>query len=98
MSGQGRAAAAPEDLARLLVERVNAGDLDGVVALYEAITVSAAGKPALDDVRGRSSSGVKHQSHRSRESGGGHGEFGASGGCLKAPVSRLRLRWGRRSG
>lgn len=28
-------AAEPEDLARLLVERVNAGDLDGVVALYE---------------------------------------------------------------
>ncbi len=28
-------AAEPEDLARLLVERVNAGDLDGVVARYE---------------------------------------------------------------
>ena len=41
MSGQGRAAAAPEDLARLLVERVNAGDLDGVVALYEADAVLA---------------------------------------------------------
>ena len=25
----------PEDLARLFVERVNAGDLDGLVALYE---------------------------------------------------------------
>ncbi|MHB1538093.1 MAG: YybH family protein [Solirubrobacteraceae bacterium] len=25
----------PEDLARLLIERVNAGDLDGVVDLYE---------------------------------------------------------------
>lgn len=41
MSGQGPAAAVPEDLARLLVERVNAGDLDGVVALYEADAVLA---------------------------------------------------------
>ncbi|MGH2909629.1 MAG: YybH family protein [Solirubrobacteraceae bacterium] len=31
----------PEDLARLLVERVNAADLDGVVALYEPEAVLA---------------------------------------------------------
>ncbi len=31
----------PEDLARLLVERVNAGDLEGVVALYESEAVLA---------------------------------------------------------
>jgi ketosteroid isomerase-like protein len=35
------AAAEPEDLARLLVERVNAGDLEGVVALYEPQAVLA---------------------------------------------------------
>jgi ketosteroid isomerase-like protein len=37
MSGEQRQAPAgdPNDLARFLVERVNAGDLDGVVALYE---------------------------------------------------------------
>ena len=34
-------AATPEDLARFLVERVNAGDLEGVVALYEADAVLA---------------------------------------------------------
>ncbi len=34
-------AAEPEDLARLLMERVNAGDLDGVVALYELEAVLA---------------------------------------------------------
>jgi ketosteroid isomerase-like protein len=34
-------AAGPEDLARLLVERVNGGDLGGVVALYEAEAVLA---------------------------------------------------------
>ncbi|MEU4426492.1 nuclear transport factor 2 family protein [Actinoplanes sp. NPDC024001] len=28
-------AASPEDLSRLIVERLNAGDLDGLVALYE---------------------------------------------------------------
>src|SRR5215472_1636176 len=31
----------PEDLGRLFVERVNAGDLDGVVALYEPGAVLA---------------------------------------------------------
>lgn len=36
-----RTAAEPEDLARLLVERVNAGDLDGIVALYETSAVLA---------------------------------------------------------
>lgn len=36
-----RVAAEPEDLARLLVERVNAGDLEGVVALYEPEAVLA---------------------------------------------------------
>lgn len=34
-------AAEPEDLARLLVKRVNAGDLEGVVALYEAEAILA---------------------------------------------------------
>jgi hypothetical protein len=29
-------ALAPEDLDRLFLERANAGDVDGVVALYEA--------------------------------------------------------------
>lgn len=36
-----RPAGNPEDLARLLVERVNAGDLEGVVALYEQDAVVA---------------------------------------------------------
>lgn len=31
----------PEDLARLLVQRINAGDLEGVVALYEPEAVLA---------------------------------------------------------
>jgi ketosteroid isomerase-like protein len=37
MSGNGEreAATRPEDLARLFVERANAGDLEGLVALYE---------------------------------------------------------------
>ncbi len=34
----------PEDLARLFNERANAGDVDGLVALYEAEAVLAAGK------------------------------------------------------
>lgn len=34
-------AAEPEELARLLVARINAGDVDGVVALYEAEAVLA---------------------------------------------------------
>jgi ketosteroid isomerase-like protein len=34
-------AVAPEDLARLLVERINVGDLDGVVALYEPDAILA---------------------------------------------------------
>lgn len=34
-------AEAPEDLARLLVERMNAGDVDGFVALYEPTAVLA---------------------------------------------------------
>lgn len=34
-------AAEPEDLARLLIDRVNGGDLDGVVALYEPGAVLA---------------------------------------------------------
>jgi ketosteroid isomerase-like protein len=38
---QRSAATEPEDLARLLVERVNAGDLEGVVDLYEPAAVLA---------------------------------------------------------
>ncbi|KQO66351.1 nuclear transport factor 2 family protein [Methylobacterium sp. Leaf89] len=34
----------PEDLARLFNERANAGDVDGLVALYEPDAVLAAGK------------------------------------------------------
>ena len=34
----------PEDLARLFNERANAGDVEGLVALYEADAVLAAGK------------------------------------------------------
>jgi ketosteroid isomerase-like protein len=34
-------ALAPEDLGRMFVERANAGDVDGVVALYEAGAVLA---------------------------------------------------------
>jgi ketosteroid isomerase-like protein len=34
-------AAVPEDLGRLIVERLNAGDVDGVVELYEAGAVLA---------------------------------------------------------
>jgi len=34
----------PEDLARLFNERANAGDVDGLVALYEPEAVLAAGK------------------------------------------------------
>jgi ketosteroid isomerase-like protein len=40
-ASQRRRAENPEDLARLLVERVNAGDLEGVVALYEPDAVLA---------------------------------------------------------
>lgn len=40
MLGQ-TAAVEPEDLARLLVERINAGDLEGVVSLYEPEAVLA---------------------------------------------------------
>lgn len=35
------AAVEPEDLARLLVQRINAGDLEGVVSLYERNAVLA---------------------------------------------------------
>jgi ketosteroid isomerase-like protein len=37
----GQQAREPEDLARLFVERANAGDLDGLVALYEPSAVLA---------------------------------------------------------
>ncbi|GJE26368.1 YybH family protein [Methylobacterium organophilum] len=37
-------ARAPEDLARLFNERANAGDVDGLVALYEPEAVLAAGE------------------------------------------------------
>ncbi len=36
MSKGGARAAKPEDLGRLFVERANAGDVDGLVALYES--------------------------------------------------------------
>lgn len=35
----------PEDLARLFIERANAGDVEGLVALYEADAVLAVGEP-----------------------------------------------------
>jgi ketosteroid isomerase-like protein len=38
--GRGRAAE-PEDLGRLFIERANAGDVDGLVSLYEAGAVLA---------------------------------------------------------
>ena len=41
MSDQPPAAAVPEDLARLLIKRVNPGDVDGVVALYEPDAILA---------------------------------------------------------
>jgi ketosteroid isomerase-like protein len=41
VSQQRRFATVPEELATLLVERVNAGDLDGVVELYEPDAVLA---------------------------------------------------------
>jgi ketosteroid isomerase-like protein len=43
MSGQDQRESAmePEDLSRLFVERANAGDLDGLVALYEPDAVLA---------------------------------------------------------
>lgn len=39
-----KAAAAPEDLARLFHERANAGDVEGLVALYQPDAVLAAGE------------------------------------------------------
>jgi ketosteroid isomerase-like protein len=43
------AAAEPEDLGLLFLERASAGDVDGVVALYEpdAVLASAPGGPAI---------------------------------------------------
>jgi len=35
----------PEDLARLFIERANAGDVEGLVALYEPDAVLAVGEP-----------------------------------------------------
>jgi len=42
-------AARPEDLGRLFLQRASAGDVDGVVALYEpaAVLAAAAGGPAV---------------------------------------------------
>jgi len=40
-AGTTRGAAEPEELARLLVARINAGDVEGVVALYEPGAVLA---------------------------------------------------------
>jgi ketosteroid isomerase-like protein len=47
-SGQ-ETAARPEDLGRLFLQRASAGDVDGVVALYEpaAVLASPAGGPAV---------------------------------------------------
>lgn len=45
----------PEDLARLFVERINAGDLEGLVALYEPDATLAAGEVKArgsDEIRG----------------------------------------------
>lgn len=39
------AARSPQDLARLFVARANAGDVEGLVALYEADALLAAGAP-----------------------------------------------------
>lgn len=41
MTEQRERAATPEDLSRLIIERVNARDLDGLVALYEPDAVLA---------------------------------------------------------
>ena len=41
MSDNDQQAARPEDLSRLFVERANAGDVDGLVALYEPDAVLA---------------------------------------------------------
>ena len=41
MSTKTQGAREPEDIARLIVERVNAGDLDGLAALYEPDAVMA---------------------------------------------------------
>ncbi|MDX5363093.1 MAG: nuclear transport factor 2 family protein [Pseudazoarcus pumilus] len=44
----------PEDLARLFIRRANAGDLEGLVALYEADAVVAVGEPVAqghDEIR-----------------------------------------------
>ena len=41
MSDDGQRAARPEDLSRLFVERANAADVDGLVALYEPDAVLA---------------------------------------------------------
>ena len=47
MSGEARAAE-PEDVTRLVAERLNAGDVTGVAALYEpeAVLAYPAGRPA----------------------------------------------------
>jgi ketosteroid isomerase-like protein len=50
MSGSRDAAREPEDLSRLFVERVNARDVEGLVALYEPGAVLAT--PDGDAVRG----------------------------------------------
>jgi uncharacterized protein (TIGR02246 family) len=41
MTGEREQARQPEDLARLVVERVNAGDAEGIAALYESDAVLA---------------------------------------------------------
>jgi len=40
-SGERQRAAQPEDLGRFFIDRANAGDVDGLVALYEAEAVLA---------------------------------------------------------
>lgn len=48
-----RTAKEPEDLARLFIERANAGDVEGLVALYEpnAVLACGDGKPAIGSVQ-----------------------------------------------
>ncbi|HEU4543224.1 MAG TPA: hypothetical protein VFR23_18990 [Jiangellaceae bacterium] len=42
----------PEDLSRFIVERLNAGDVDGMVALYEPDAVLAVGRARRIRCRG----------------------------------------------
>ena len=52
--------AKPEDLARLFLDRANAGDVDGGVALYEAGAVLAFRRGRLPSAPRRSGRCMKH--------------------------------------